>query len=108
MWRRSVRARLAEDMTVQIYLNDTAQLGQLGQRLLADSSGAILAEYRNCFDEAAMTARQRLVEPLTPEQFAATQAIAESAALSADVLAAIWQSMHGGPAGRTSGPVHAC
>lgn len=84
---------------MQIHVSDTTQLGQLGQRLAADDSGVVLAEYRNCFDAAASAARQRLVEPLTSEQFAATEALAEGAALSADVIEAVWQSIHRGSAG---------
>ena len=81
---------------MQVYLDESAQLGELGRRLLADASGEVLTEYRDGFETAARTARQRLSQPLTPQQFAVTQAIADSAALSADVIAAVWQSMHAG------------
>lgn len=81
---------------MQVYLDESVQLGQLGQRLRVDAGGEVLAEYRNRFEEAALTARKRLVQPLTPEQFEATKAIADSASLAVDVITAVWQSMHAG------------
>jgi len=84
------------EIAVQVYLDESVQLGELGRRLLADASGEVLAEYRDGFLAASRTARQRLSQPLTPQQFAMTQAIADSASLSADVIAAVWQSMHAG------------
>lgn len=81
---------------MMICLDDSVQLGQLGQRLKADASGEVLAEYRNCFEAATLSAKKRLVLPLTPEQFEATEAVAGSAALSVDVITAVWQAMHAG------------
>ena len=74
---------------MQVYLDESVQLGELGRRLLADASGKVFAEYRDGFEAASRTARQRLSQPLTPQQFAMTKAIADSTALSAEVIAAV-------------------
>jgi hypothetical protein len=81
---------------MMICLDESVQLGQLGERLRADASGDVLAEYRNCLEAASLSAKKRLVLPLTPEQFDMTKAVADGASLSVDVVTAVWQSMHAG------------
>ena len=74
--------------------DDVLLPSEFATRLLADSSGALCAEYRRLREEAVATGAERLRHPLEQREYAATRALVESAAVSAEVLQNIWNSMH--------------
>lgn len=74
--------------------DDVLPPSEFATRLLADSSGALCAEYRRLMEQAVATGTERLRHPLEQREYAATRALVESAAVSVEVLQNVWDSMH--------------
>ncbi len=69
--------------------DDPDTYGELARRLHDDTSDSVLTEYRDCFEQARASARQRLHEPLPEDDFRTQQALAQSTDLSIEVLDAV-------------------
>jgi hypothetical protein len=79
-------------------------LGDLGTRLQNDAAGAVRDQYLASFEAAAAKARERLVRPLPPEDFAASSALVEASEAAAEVVQAAWAAMHATAGALRSGP----
>jgi hypothetical protein len=69
-------------------------LGELASRLQADDDGSVRRDYCTSFETAIGSARMRLREPLAPEEFEMNAALTEGAELSAEVISAVWHTLH--------------
>lgn len=67
---------------------------EFATRLLSDKSGAVCAEYRRLMEQAVAMGTERLRQPLEQHEYAATKALVDSAAASAEMVQNIWDSMH--------------
>jgi hypothetical protein len=75
-------------------LRPQGALGELANRLEADVSGEIRREYCEMFAAARDTARRRLQEPQSAEEFDMNAALMESAQLCDEVISAVWHALH--------------
>lgn len=67
---------------------------EFATRLLADKRGELCAEYRRLLEQAVAMGNDKLRRPLEQQEYAATKALVDSAAASAEVVQNIWESMH--------------
>jgi hypothetical protein len=68
---------------------------EFATRLMSDKSGVVCAEYRRLMAQAVLMGTERLRQPLEQHDYAATKALVDSAAASAEMVQNIWESMHG-------------
>jgi hypothetical protein len=66
----------------------------LARRLHQDTSGTLLAEYRQHFETCSLAAQKKLHAPLAREDFELNRAIVEGAATALAVIASVWEAMH--------------
>lgn len=69
-------------------------LGDLASRLQADTSGELRREYCEMFANAQSTARRRLQEPQSAEEFEMNAALMEGAQLCEETISAVWHALH--------------
>lgn len=69
-------------------------LSELASRLQADASGELRREYCKMFASARSTARRRLQEPQTTEEFEMNAALMEGTQLCDAVISAVWHALH--------------
>jgi hypothetical protein len=69
-------------------------LGELASRLQSDASGELRREYCEMFASAQSTARRRLQEPQTTQEFEMNAALMEGAQLCEEVISAVWHALH--------------
>ena len=81
-------------MVTALSPGDSTVFGELARRLHADVDGKLLAEYRQSFATMQLMAQKRLHEPLSTEEFATRTAMADGARLGAEVITAVWDSLH--------------
>lgn len=74
--------------------DETPPPSEFATRLLSDTSGVVCAEYRRLMEQAVAMGTERLRHPLEQHEYAATKALVDSAAASAEMVQTIWESMH--------------
>jgi len=74
--------------------DETPPPSELATRLLSDKSGVVCAEYLRLMEQAVAMGTERLRQPLEQHEYAATKALVDSAAASAEMVQNIWENMH--------------
>lgn len=74
--------------------DETPPPSEFATRLLSDKTGVVCAEYVRLMEQAVAMGTEKLRQPLEQHEYAATKALVDSAAASAEMVQNIWESMH--------------